>query len=143
MKKRVMTMAAACAIALGSWAQYGEAIQFPTADLYDSGMMNGLTRAYAETYGMRQRIFNEYVEMAFQAWENKHWSKVVRYVDGALDTGLWSEDLYYMRGFAYEQMGNVKAAKKNYKEGKRLGSYEAAKALENLLQRERQYRNKK
>lgn len=142
MKKRVMTMVAACAIALGGWAQYGEAIQFPTADLYDSGVMNMYARALAETAARREEIFEGYQELALQAFEEKRWYKVIDYVDAALRSQYYNGQVYYLRGSAYEALGNWKQAKKDYRKGSKNGYYLAKIALNSLNEKMRQQRKK-
>jgi len=100
MKKKAVTLALMCAMALNSNAQYyggGEAVQFPVADLYDQGAMNMYLRALAETAAI----------------------------------------LYYMRGYAYEQLGKLRAAKKDYKKGMKNNSQEAALALASLKARKK------
>lgn len=142
MKKRVMTVIAACVVAMSGWAQYAEPVQLPTFDLYDSGVMNAYARAMAETAARREGIFQQYVDLAFDAWENERWAQAVRCINGALDTGYWNADLYYMRGYAYERLGDLKAAKKDYREGKKKGSEYAAEALGELLKREKESKKK-
>ena len=142
MKKRVMTVIAASVVAMSGWAQYADPVQFPTADLYDTGMMNAYARAMAETAARRERIFQQYVDMAFDAWENEQWSQVVKYINGAFDTSYWNADLYFMRGFALEKLGDLKAAKKDYREGAKKGSEYAAEALNDLLRREKENKRK-
>ena len=132
MKKRAQSLAVALTMSLACWGQYAEPVQFPVADLYDTGVMNAYARALVETEAIRKNNFQQYVNWAFEAWDNKKWPLVVRYIDGALGTGYWNADLYYMRGWAYENLGDLKAAKKDYKKGKKKGSSAAANALSDL-----------
>lgn len=140
--KRLVSMVAAWTIAMSCWGQYVDPIQFPTADLYDSGVMNSYARALTGTASIRHRNYEQYVEWTLEAWDNEEWSKMVRYVNCALSTGYWVPDLYYLRGLAYEKMGYMKEAKKDFKKGKREGSTHAAEALDALLQRERASKKK-
>ena len=135
MKKMILTMALTCLMTKGAEAQigpYDTYMRMPSADLYDMGMMNAYARVLAEAAARRQEIYDRYSNMAFEAYYNKKWSYVIYYVNMALETKYYSGQLYYIRGFAYEQNGNLRAAKKDYKKGKKYGSIEAARALEAL-----------
>ena len=140
MKKKVMTLAMMCLIAMSSKAQiysYDTAAQIPTMDLYDTGMMNMYARALAETAARRKAVFERYYDMAIEACARKEWSEAVYCVNNALETQYYTGGIYFLRGYAYEQMGNLRAAKKDYKKGKKYNSPEAARALESLKARNR------
>ncbi len=134
MKKRVLIGAMMCWMALSAQAQfqYDRALPMPTRDLYDTGVMNMYMRALAETSARRQQRYEEYSELAFSAFNNRQWSSVIGYVDQALNTMFYCGELFYIRGYAYEQLGKLRAAKKDYKTGKRYNCEEAAQALEAL-----------
>ena len=135
MKKRIVFACVMTLATLNCRAQiYGGdvATTFPTPDLYDSGMMNMYLRALAETSVKRKQNYDLYSELAYKAFNNKEWNNAIRYVNYALETQYYSETLYYIRGYAYEQLGNLRAAKKDYKKGKKHGSLDAARALESL-----------
>lgn len=70
--------------------------------------------------------------MWVKAYNNNNWSNVIYYVNAALNTLYYSGTLYYIRGYAYEQLGNLRAAKKDYKTGKKYNCHEAIQALESL-----------
>ena len=140
MKKKVMTLALMCLMAMSSKAQVyaGDAwMQMPTMDLYDTGMMNLYARALAETAARRKAVFEQYYDMAIEACGRKEWSEVVYLVNSALETQYYTGGIYFLRGYAYEQMGNLRAAKRDYKKGKKYNSPEAARALESLKARKR------
>ena len=127
-----------CSLALNADAQVyaGDSwMQMPTADLYDAGTMNMYLRALAETEARRKENYQRYNSLAFDAYKNKQWNSVIYYVNMALETKYYSGQLYYIRGYAFEQNGNMRAAKKDYKKGKKNGSIEAARALEALKAR--------
>lgn len=134
MKKKLLIGAMMCGMALNAQAQYqyDRALPMPTVDLYDTGMMNMYLRALAETSARRQQSYEQYAELAFDAFDNRQWSSVISYVDQALSTLYYCGDLFYIRGYAYEQLGNVRAARKDYKAGKKYNCAEAAQALEVL-----------
>ena len=138
MKKKVLAIAMTCSLVLNARAQVyaGDSwMQMPTADLYDAGTMNMYLRALAETEARRKENYQRYNSSAFDAYKNKQWNSVIYYVNMALETKYYSGQLYYIRGYAYEQNGNLRAAKKDYKKGKKYGSIEAARALEALKAR--------
>ena len=135
MKKMILTMALTCLMTKGAEAQigpYDTYMRMPSADLYDMGMMNAYARVLAEAAARRQEIYDRYSNMAVEAYKNRQWNSVIYYVNMALETKYYSGQLYYIRGYAYEQNGNLRAAKKDYKKGKKYGSIEAARALEAL-----------
>ena len=134
MKKRLLIGAMMCWMALSAQAQYqyDRALPLPTVDLYDTGVMNMYMRALAETSARRQQSYEKYSELAFNAFNSRQWSNVVSYVGAALNTGYYCGSLYYIRGFAYEQLGNLRAAKKDYKTEKKYDCVEAARALDAL-----------
>lgn len=124
-----------CSLAMNADAQVyaGDSwMQMPTADLYDDGTMNMYLRALAETEARRKENYQRYSNMALKACRNRQWNSVIYYVNMALETKYYSGQLYYIRGYAFEQNGNLRAAKKDYKKGKKYGSIEAARALEAL-----------
>lgn len=112
-------------------------MQMPTTDLYDTGMMNMYLRALAETAAQRKENFYHYSDLAMEAYKNRQWNYVIYYVNEALDTKYYNGTLYYVRGYAYEQLGNLRSAKKDYKAGKKYNCYEAAQALEALKARKK------
>lgn len=66
----------------------------------------------------------------------------IYYVDKALDTGYYNSDIYYLKGCAYEGLGNLRKAKSQYRKAKRKGSNLAKWALERL-KKEAKERKKK
>lgn len=137
MKKSFLIGAMMCWMALNAQAQYqyDRALPLPTMDLYDTGVMNMYMRALAETSARRQQSYEQYSELAFDAFHNEQWRSVIDYVNRALNTKFYCGDLFYIRGYAFEKLGNLKAAKKDYKTGKKYNCSEAAQALENLKAR--------
>ena len=89
-------------------------------------------RLLAETAARRKAKYNRCCDLAIEAFKNKKWENAIGYVNEALSTLYYSGQLYYIKGYAYEQLGNVKEAKKNYKTGKKYNCTEAAQALEAL-----------
>jgi tetratricopeptide (TPR) repeat protein len=140
MKKKVMTLVLMCCLAMSSEAQiYGGETwaTLPTMDLYDTNVMNMHLRALAETAALRKENYFRYSDMAIEAYNNRQWNNVVYYVNEALNTRYYCGQLYYLRGYAYEQLGNLRAAKKDYKTGIKQNSSEAAQALASLKARKK------
>lgn len=107
-------------------------VQLPTRDLYDNGVMNMHMRALAETAARREMIYNQCFDMALDAFKKHDWYSVINNINNALSTGYYSGTIYYLRGYAYESLGNYKSAKKDYKTGKKYKSLEAKEALDKL-----------
>ena len=127
--KFIVTLALMFVCSLNIQAQE---VPIPTVDLYDTEMMTMYLQALAETRDIREKVYDQYVELAFTTAKNEQWSYVVNFVTSALNTGFWNADLYYLRGIAYEHLGCLKYAKRDFKKGKRKGSEFAANALERL-----------
>ena len=130
------------ALSVKAQFQYDAALPLPTVDLYDSGAMNMYLNALAQTAPRREARYHEYCDMAYEALDNHQWSYVISYVNQALGTGFYCGSIYYVRGYAYESLGNYKAAKRDYKIGKKYNSVEAAQALDALKIRIKQNRRR-
>ena len=114
---------------------YDQAGILPSVDLYDDAMMEMALRAARETAPRRQRAFEYYGDLAYDAYCNKKWVDVINNVNSALNTGFYNGKLYYFRAFAYESLGYYKNAKKDYKVAKKNGIFEANAALERVKQK--------
>ena len=146
MKKKVLTMVVVCSMTMGARAQigpYDSAVQMPSMDLYDDGAMNAYIGALAATAERRSQQFNYYYKLAVDAYCEDRWYDAIRNVNSALSTQYTDGMLYYIRGYAYEQLGNWKEAKKDYKTGKKYGDKYSIEALENLQKKEKAIREMK
>ena len=135
MKKKIFAMTLVCSVAMNLNAQIyaGDTwMPMPSRDLYDTGMMNMQLQVMAETAALRKESYYRYSDMALEAYKNKQWNYVVYYVNEALSTKYYTGELYYLRGYAFEQLGNLRAAKKDYKTGMKHNCPQAAQALEAL-----------
>ena len=138
MRKKILGIVMTSLMAMDADAQVyaGDTwMQMPTRDLYDTGMMNMYLHALAETAELRKENYYRYSNMAIEAYNNEQWNYAIYYVNEALSTKYYSGQLYYIRGYAYERNGNIRAAKKDYKTGKKYNCPEAAQALEALKAR--------
>ena len=145
MKSKILVIVLTCSIVMNVDAQiysYDTGLQLPISSVYDTDLMNMQLRVMAETAAMRKEDFNRYSDMAFDAYNKNRWSDVVYYVNAALNTRYYNGTLYYIRGYAYEQLGNLRAAKKDYKTGKKYNCPEAALALESLNERRKRKKKK-
>ena len=132
MKKQLFSMIMMCLMAMNVHAQYVDALPFPSMELYDSDVMNMYLRALAETSTKRKENYDYFSNLAIEAYANGEWYKTINYVNLALDTKYYSGVMYYIRGYAHEQLGNLKEAKKDYKMGIKYDCREAVQALESL-----------
>lgn len=96
--------------------------------------------ALAQTHARRQQQYEDLTDQAIEAFNKEQWNYTISYVNQALRTGFYCGTLYYIRGFAYESLGDFKSAKKDYKTGKKYDSVEAAQALEQLKMKMKQRR---
>lgn len=146
MKKKILAVALTCLISTSVEAQvyaYDSWVQMPTKDIYDDGMMNMYLRAVAETAARRKALFEQFSDRAVEAFKRKQWSLVICYVNDAFETQYYNGELYYLRGYAFEMLGDERQAKKDYRKGKRNNSYQAALALVQLKEKQRQRRKRK
>ena len=145
MKKKVLAITFACAMAMNAEAQVypGESwAKLPTMSFYDPSMTNMYLGALAATAGQRQDNYYRYFDLALEAVNDKHWGLVIYYANLALDTHYYSCEIYYLRGWANEELGKLRAAKKDYQKAYRSGCEEAGKALMNLREKKKQKKNK-
>ena len=146
MKKKVLIVAVVCSMTMVAKAQigpYDSAVQMPTMDLYDTGAMNAYIGALAATVERRSQQFDYFSKLAVDAYCDDRWYDAIRYVNNALSTQYYDGLLYYIRGYAYEQLGNLKEAKKDYKIGKKYGDKYSIEALDSLEQKEKAIRKTK
>ena len=142
MKKKIITLTVmGCMTVMNVNAQvYGGDtwVQFPTRDLYDSQTMNmALQHAEmaARVRARKEAMWEQYSDLAYENYNNRQWNRVISSVNLALETGFYNSDVYYMRGYAYEQLGYFKQAKKDYRKAKKYGSYQAVSALDALKEK--------
>ena len=146
MRKKILTMSLLCSMAMGANAQvyaYDTWLQMPTKDIYDDGMMNMYARALAETAARRKALFEQFSDRADEAFNKKQWNYVIYYVNEALETQYYNGELFFLRGCAYEMLGNERQAKKDYRKGKKNGSYRAVLAMEQLKEKQKQRRKRR
>jgi hypothetical protein len=146
MRKKILTISLLCSMAMSVNAQvfaYDTWMQMPTRDIYDDGAMNMYARALAETAARRKANFKRYSNLADEAFNKKQWNYVIYYVNEALETQYYNGELFFLRGFAYEMQGNERQAKKDYRKGKKNGSYRAVLAMEQLKEKQKQRRKRR
>ena len=146
MTKKIFAVALTCLISTSVEAQvyaYDSWVQMPTKDIYDDGMMNMYLRAVAETAARRKALFEQFSDRADEAFNKKQWNYVIYYVNEALETQYYNGELFFLRGCAYEMLGNERQAKKDYRKGKKNGSYRAALAMEQLKEKQKQRRKRR
>lgn len=78
-------------------------------------------------------FYKHFYDLALDAYNNGRWQDVIENANIAfLVPGNVNSDLYFIRGYAYEQLGYIKKAKENYR---CCDSDEAEKALASLIWR--------
>ena len=142
MKKSIILMTLSCILSVNSYAQVyanDHYIEMPTMDLYNPTLMRMAVQAARETAAQRRAYFERNHNDAIEAYRNKNWNLAIHYVNQALSTHFQNGQLYYIRGYANEQLGYLRDAKKDYKRGRKLGSQEAANALASLRAKRRNH----
>ena len=152
MKKKLLATAMMCFVMMTAQAQiygYDDYVRMPTMDLYDPGVMNMAIRAQAEAAARqqemaarRQEMFRYYASRTIEAYNAKRWYDVIEnanYTIGIEPLGL----CFFMRGAAFEAIGNYEAALSDYKAGKKDNCPEAASALVALKAKMKEMKKKK
>ena len=152
MKKKLLATAMTCLVAMSAQAQiygYDDYVRMPTMDLYDPGVMNMAIRAQAEAAARqqemaarRQEMFRYYASRTIDSYKAQRWYDVIanaNYTIGIEPLGL----CFFMRGTAFEAIGNYEAALSDYKAGKKDNCPEAASALVALKAKMKEMKKKK
>ena len=145
MKKKVFVTALMCLTVVTGNAQtygYDDYVRFPTMDLYDPSVMNMAVRAQAEMAARRQEMFRFYASRTIDAYKAQRWYDVIENASSTINIdplGL----VFFMRGQAYEALGNYKAALSDYKAGKKDNCPEAASALVALKAKMKEMKKRK
>lgn len=145
MKKKHLIGMVMCLIALNAEAQTyaGDTwAQLPVADLYDTGAMNMSLNAYAEMAAQRQRMCHYYTNEALSAFKENRWYDVINCSSHAIDLDP-NGGLFFIRGAAYESLGNLKNAKADYKKSKRRHFAQANAGLERVKNKMKQQKKNK
>ena len=138
MRKKNLVIALACLITMNVDAQiypYDTTVPSQPTELYDPNIMNMYIRSMAEPAAYRKEKYYRYRDLAIEACKDKQWNYAIYYVNEALDTRYYSGQLYFIRGYAYEKLGNIRSANRNYKAAIKYNFPEAAQALEALKNR--------
>lgn len=139
MKQRAKLFLAALALgASATTAARAQFVQFPTCDIFDTDMMRMALNTAREMSIRRERDYNYNYDMALKACANQQWMQAIAYCNRAMRYKDAGGDLYFIRGYAYEQMGDYTAAKNDYWKGKDLGSSSAASMLSSFDERMRE-----
>lgn len=94
----------------------------------DEMMMAARAKAYHQER-MKER-FEEYLDKAYDHYNNGFYKAFIYYTDFALKTGWYSSKLYYDRGQAFEMLHDYRNAKKEYKRAIKKGYYPALSAYD-------------
>ena len=145
MKRIVFVSALMCLVMVKGNAQtygYDRYAELPTADLYDTEVMNMSLSAYRDMAARRDRLFKYYAELTVNAFHNHQWHDVISYGNHLISIVPVSLG-YYMRGAAYEALGYYKEALSDYKKGKKGDCPEAAIAYNALKAKMKEMKKRK
>lgn len=141
MKHLILTLFCASALTLDVSAQiysYDGAMMMPTRDLYSDWQSFGdiakAARMAAAADHRRKSHFEDYESEAYDYFNRGDYYNCLYSSSLALETGFYTPRLFYIRGIAFERIGNYKEAKKMYRKAKRKGFTPARTALEALKQ---------
>lgn len=88
----------------------------------------------------REEKFEKWQSAAVDAYNKGNYLTCLTYINYALDTNLHNGYIYYVRALAFEQLHDYKNAKKQYKNSKKLGYYQAEEALKGIKEREKAWK---
>ena len=145
MKKKMLITALMGFMVLKGHAQtygYDGWVQYPTTDLYDTGVMNMAVRAQAEMAARREQYIEFCANQVIEAKNDGRWNDVIKYSNNALECGDY-QVFYLFRGDAYEQLGYLNYALSDYKRAKKAGFPEGANAYYTLKEKIKQLKKKK
>ncbi len=111
------------------WANVQAQVLFPQVDLYDTGAMMSYINAVRSTAAARMENYYYYTDLAIDAFNNQQWGRVIDCVNSALSTYYESGMLFFMRGYAYEALGRLRDARKDYKTARKMNYADANDAL--------------
>ena len=77
----------------------------------------------------REAQYNNYINKAYKALNRGNRNDFITYTNYALNTGFYNAQVYYDRGSVFQAMEDYAKAKKEYKIAKKLGYYQAERAL--------------
>lgn len=141
MKHLILTLFCASALTLdvsGQIFSNDGAMMMPTRDLYSDwqsfGDIANAARMAAAADHRRKSYFEDYVSDAYDFFNQGDYYNCLHSSSLALETGYYTPHLFYIRGLAFERIGNYREAKKMYRKAKRKGFAPAKTALEALKQ---------
>ncbi len=85
----------------------------------------------AAARGRAQR-FRKYCDEAYEALNRGDKYGFITYTNYALSTDYYNAKMYYDRGKVFQELGDYKQAKKNFRKAKKYGYYQAEQALGEL-----------
>jgi hypothetical protein len=118
-------------------------VQIPVMSMYDDNSVSQYIGAVREHANQVGPLFNAYRDVAYECWNKRDYSGFLVYSAKALDTGLWSTELYYDRGQAYEFLGYYKEAKDEYKYAYKNGYSSARYKISEMKEKIKEAKRKK
>lgn len=87
-----------------------------------------------------EQRFDEYKEKAYECYNDNDYSGFIYYSAVALETGWYTDKMYYDRGVAFEELHDYKQAKKQYKIALGYGFYPALLALQHVKAHKKEWK---
>lgn len=137
MKKRLIFSLFLCLSYGQSYAQvgmYDQAVSVPVISTFDDSMSSAYLNVMASNYARIKQNFEYYRNLMYDALDKNQNSAAITYAQYALNTSMYSSDVYVGLGVANERLGNLKEALKAYKKAYKLGFYEAGTAIDRVKQ---------
>lgn len=137
MKKSVILSLFLCLSCGQSYAQigmYDQAVSVPVIDMFDNSMSSAYLNAMASHYARKKQDFEHYRDLMYDALDKNQNVAAITYAQYALNTSMYSSDVYVGLGVANERLGNLKESLKAYKKAYKLGFYEASAAIDRVKQ---------
>ena len=139
MKQKVKLFLASLALGMSATTtMHAQYLELPVGDIFDTNMMSMALNTAREISIRRAQEYNYNYDMALKASANQQWTQAIGYCNRAMRYNNAEGDLYFIRGYAFEQMGDYVAAKNDYWKGKDLGSSSAASMLSSFNERIRE-----
>lgn len=87
-----------------------------------------------------EQRFDEYKEKAYECYNHNNYSGFIYYSTVALETGWYTDRMYYDRGVAFEALHDYKQAKKEYKMAIKYGFYPATDAYNQVKEHKKEWK---
>lgn len=94
--------------------------------------MAAIGRMNAQSHEKRNKLFNEYYNLAMKSFNAKNYLATINHCNSALNTRLQNSNVYYLRGVSYINIGLKRDGKKDLKKSAKSGNVNAKLYLNNM-----------